>query len=129
MIDRLIPDALKSFSCNEPAIIRNPFATRPWQHVLEPVAGYLELAEKLYHSDNNFAEGWNFGPNDEDCKKVGEVMDLLVKKWPSEASWQLTNDAQPHEAQLLKLDISKAKSRLDWKPHWNLDKTLESIIN
>lgn len=126
--DRLIPDALKAFSSNKPVIIRNPLATRPWQHVLEPIAGYLELAEKLYLYNDSFAEGWNFGPNDEGCKSVGEVMELLVKKWPTNASWELVQDAQPHEAQLLKLDISKAKARLNWRPQWCIDKTLESII-
>ena len=126
--DRLIPDALKAFSSNNPLIIRNPLATRPWQHVLEPIAGYLELAEKLYLYNDNFAEGWNFGPNDEDCKSVGEVIDLLIKKWPTKAL-KLVQDAQPHEAQLLKLDISKAKERLDWRPHLCLERTLDSIIS
>lgn len=127
--DRLIPDALKAFSAGKPVIIRNPLATRPWQHVLEPIAGYLELAEKLYHFKDNFAEGWNFGPNDEDCKSVGEIMDSLAEKWPSDASWKLDQDVQPHEAQLLKLDISKAKGRLDWRPQWSVEKALQEIIN
>jgi CDP-glucose 4,6-dehydratase len=127
--DRLIPDALKAFDSGNPVIIRNPLATRPWQHVLEPISGYLELAEKLYLSEDNFAEGWNFGPNDEDCKTVGEVMDYLVDQWPSSVCWALDQSVQPHEAQLLKLDISKAKARLNWHPRWGLEKTLRSILN
>lgn len=127
--DRLIPDALKAFDSGNPVIIRNPLATRPWQHVLEPISGYLELAEKLYLSEDNFAEGWNFGPNDEDCKPVGEVMDYLVDQWPSSVCWELDQSVQPHEAQLLKLDISKAKARLNWHPRWGLEKTLQSILN
>jgi len=127
--DRLIPDALKAFSSSKPVIIRNPLATRPWQHVLEPIAGYLELAEKLYHYKDSFAEAWNFGPNDEDCKSVGEVIDSLIKHWPSSASWELDQEAQPHEAQSLKLDISKAKGRLNWCPQWRIEKSLQEIVN
>lgn len=127
--DRLIPDALKAFDSGSPLIVRNPHATRPWQHVLEPVSGYLTLAEKLYFSGNEFAEGWNFGPNDQDTKPVGEVMDSLVSHWPNNnISWELDQHQQPHEAQLLKLDISKAKSRLNWHPQWNLTMALKSIV-
>lgn len=127
--DRLIPDALKAFDSGSPLIVRNPLATRPWQHVLEPVSGYLTLAEKLYFSGNEFAEGWNFGPNDEDTKPVGEVMDSLVAHWPNNnISWEPDQHQQPHEAQLLKLDISKAKSRLHWHPQWDLTMALKSIV-
>lgn len=126
--DRLIPDALKAFDARKPVVIRNPLATRPWQHVLEPISGYLTLAEKLYVFGNEFAEGWNFGPNEGDTRPVGEVMDYLVAHWPSKGSWVLDENEQPHEAQLLKLDISKAKSRLNWEPKWSLNKALESII-
>jgi CDP-glucose 4,6-dehydratase len=127
--DRLIPDALKAFNKGQPVLIRNPLATRPWQHVLEPIRGYLALAEKLYLSGEEFAEGWNFGPRDEDVRTVGDVLDYLVAHWPAGASWQLDSDEQPHEAQLLKLDISKAKNRLKWQPIWELDKTLHAIID
>jgi len=126
--DRLIPDALRSFGADKPVVIRNPLATRPWQHVLEPVSGYLTLAEKLYCNGKFYAEGWNFGPRDEDVKPVGKVMDYLVDNWPSAASWTLDNSEQPHEAQLLKLDISKAKAHLKWSPKWELNGTLETII-
>jgi CDP-glucose 4,6-dehydratase len=127
--DRLIPDVLNAFDKGEPVLIRNPLATRPWQHVLEPILGYLMLAEKLYDTDNEFAEGWNFGPRDEDVRTVGDVLDYLVAHWPKSASWQLDSDEQPHEAQLLKLDISKAKAKLNWQPVWGLETTLQSIID
>jgi len=127
--DRLIPDALKAFDSGTAVIIRNPLATRPWQHVLEPVSGYLELAEKLYLHGDDFAESWNFGPNDEGCQSVGQVMDYISDHWPSSASWDLDYSEQPHEALHLKLDISKAKTRLDWRPRWDLGKALRSIIS
>ena len=127
--DRLVPDALRAFNSGKPLVIRNPLAIRPWQHVLEPISGYLALAEKLYLEKDEFAEAWNFGPNEDDSWPVGEVVDFLVTEWPSYASWELQKGSQPHEAQLLKLDISKAKSRLNWKPLWNLEQSLKSIID
>ena len=126
--DRLIPDILEAFDKDEDVIIRNPSATRPWQHVLEPISGYLQLAEKLYSSEEAFDEGWNFGPNDNDVQKVSEVLDYFVANWPKNASWKQDFSEQPHEAQLLKLDISKSKNKLKWKPILSLDKTLQSII-
>lgn len=126
--DRLIPDAIKAFNLDQSVVIRNPLATRPWQHVLEPISGYLELAEKLYLSDG-YDEGWNFGPYEEDCIKVGDVMDYLVNKWPHSVSWKTDKTSQPHEAQLLKLDISKARSKLNWKPRWKLEKALDAVID
>ena len=126
--DRLIPDSLMAFEKKETVVIRNPLAIRPWQHVLEPISGYLTLAEKLYVSGKSFAEGWNFGPRDEDAKSVGEVLDYLVENWPTKVSWIYSDTEQPHEAQLLKLDISKASARLKWEPKWDLSKTLNSII-
>jgi len=126
--DRLIPDALHAFGSKKPVPIRNPLATRPWQHVLEPISGYLMLAENLYSNGKDYAEAWNFGPQDECVKSVGEVMDHLVSLWPADVSWVLEGLEQPYEAQLLKLDISKVKMRLKWKPTWSLNKTLQSII-
>lgn len=127
--DRLIPDILKAFEKNEPVIVRNPMATRPWQHVLEPLSGYLVLAQHLYEGRSDFAEGWNFGPKDEDCKPVSWILDKMVTKWGKGASWELDKDNNPHEAGYLKLDCSKAASQLNWYPKWNLEYTLESIIN
>lgn len=126
--DRLIPDILRAFEQSQPVVVRNPLATRPWQHVLEPLSGYLILAEKLYNEGASYAEGWNFGPRDEDVKPVEWILNHMVKHWGQGASWQLDNNPQPHEAQLLKLDISKASSLLKWQPRWSLAQTLDSIV-
>jgi len=125
--DRLIPDILRAFEKNNPVIIRNPKATRPWQHVLEPLSGYLILAQKLFETPEQYSEGWNFGPNDDDVKPVDWILDEMVEKWPG-ASWELDKHVHPHEAGFLKLDISKAKSKLNWHPTWHLGYTLEKII-
>jgi CDP-glucose 4,6-dehydratase len=126
--DRLIPDILKSFGNKEPVVVRNPSATRPWQHVLEPLSGYLVLAERLYNDGAEYAEGWNFGPEDGDVKPVRLIIEYLVECWGAGASWIHDKSDQPHEAQLLKLDISKAKKILEWTPKWSLYRALDSII-
>ena len=126
--DRLIPDILRSFEKNESVIIRNPKATRPWQHVLEPLSGYLILAQKLYENQDKYAEGWNFGPNEQDVKPVDWILDKMISKWPN-SSWELDTSSNPHEAGFLKLDILKAKSKLGWSPVWELNYALEKIIN
>ena len=125
--DRLIPDILRSFEKNKPVVIRNPKATRPWQHVLEPLSGYLVLAQKMYNNHKEYAEGWNFGPREEDVKPVDWILDKMISKWP-DSSWELDQNSNPHEADFLKLDISKAESKLGWKPVWELSYTLEKII-
>ncbi len=125
--DRLIPDILRSFEKNKPVIIRNPKATRPWQHVLEPLSGYLVLAQNLYQDQKKYAEGWNFGPNEKDVQSVDWILDKMISKWPN-SSWELDNNSSPHEAGFLKLDISKAKSKLGWSPVWELSQTLEKIV-
>lgn len=125
--DRLIPDILRSFEEKNPVVIRNPKATRPWQHVLEPLSGYLVLAQKLYEDQKEYAEGWNFGPNEQDVKPVDWILDKMISKWPN-SSWRLDADSNPHEAEFLKLDIAKAESRLNWKPVWELGHTLERIV-
>jgi CDP-glucose 4,6-dehydratase len=127
--DRLIPDILKAFEKNEVVVVRNPMAIRPWQHVLEPLSGYLVLAQHLYNDGSDFAEGWNFGPKDEDCKSVSWILDKMVNKWGNGVSWELDKNNNPHEARYLKLDCSKAATQLNWYPQWNLDSTLESIID
>jgi CDP-glucose 4,6-dehydratase len=127
--DRLIPDILRAFEKKEPVIVRNPMSTRPWQHVLEPISGYLVLAQHLFEEGSNIAEGWNFGPKDEDCKPVSWILDKMVTNWGKGASWELDKNNNPHEAGYLKLDCSKAAMRLNWFPKWNLEYTLESIIN
>lgn len=126
-LDRLVPDILRAFERQKPVIIRNPYATRPWQHVLEPLSGYLTLAQRLYEQGQKFAEGWNFGPNEDDAKSVQWIVEELVKDWGNGASWRLDGGEHPHEAHYLKLDISKVKSRLDWYPRWSLATALEKI--
>lgn len=127
--DRLIPDILRAFEKNQPVIIRNPLATRPWQHVLEPLSGYLMLAEKLFTQGTDYAEGWNFGPHDADVQPVEWILDHMVRHWGEGASWHLDTNPQPHEAQLLKLDISKAAAKLKWHPRWSLAQTLDTIVD
>ena len=126
--DRLIPDILRSFDINEPVIVRNPNATRPWQHVLEPLSGYLVLAQKLYDNCDEYAEGWNFGPDEKDVQPVNWVLDKMISNW-SNSSWSTDNNINPYEAGYLKLDISKAREKLGWRPTWGLDSALGRIID
>ena len=116
-----------TFENDKKVLIRNPQATRPWQHVLEPLSGYLVLAQRLFNSPKEFSEGWNFGPVEEDAKPVIWIVKNMVSNWPK-AAWELDRDAQPHEASFLKLDINKASSRLNWIPNWPLETALEKII-
>ncbi|MEO5340793.1 MAG: CDP-glucose 4,6-dehydratase [Magnetococcus sp. MYC-9] len=127
--DRLVPDILRAFEHNLPVIVRNPQAIRPWQHVLEPLSGYLALAQCLYAADGaQWAEGWNFGPHDDDARSVQWIVERLAGLWGGEAHWQLDAEQHPHEANHLKLDISKAKVRLGWRPRWTLDTALEKVM-
>lgn len=126
--DRLIPDILRAIEAGRPVHIRSPHAIRPWQHVLEPLSGYLKLAEKLFTEGSAYAEGWNFGPADEDAKPVQWIVEQLTALWGEGASWQRDSNPQPHEAHYLKLDCSKARSVLNWRPKWDLARTLQSII-
>jgi len=126
--DRLIPDAIRAFENGWPLKIRNPLATRPWQHVLEPLSGYLILAQSLYLGGVKYAGGWNFGPYDSDVRAVNEVIELLVRGWGKNATWERDDAETPHEAQLLKLDCSKAMSYLGWQPKWSVDESVEKIL-
>lgn len=126
--DRLIPDILRAIEVGKPVSIRCPEAIRPWQHVLEPLSGYLALAEKLYTNGATYAGGWNFGPADEDAKPVRWIAERLTQLWGKNATWQIGADLHPHEAHCLKLDCSKATARLNWRPRWNLAHTLSSIV-
>lgn len=127
--DRLIPDIMRAIARGESAHIRNPHAIRPWQHVLEPLSGYLMLAQKLWEEGAAYGEGWNFGPNDEDAKPVSWIADRLTGTWGEGANWVLDGGNHPHEAHYLKLDCSKAKAHLGWHPRWCLEKGLEAIVD
>lgn len=126
--DRLIPDILAAFDKRRVVDIRNPHATRPWQHVLEPLRGYLTLAERLYDNGPEYAEAWNFGPAEEDARPVGVIVRRMAELWGHDAQWRIDATEQPHEARYLKLDISKARSRLGWHPRVGLDQALEMIV-
>mgnify|MGYP001261336810 CR=1 FL=1 len=125
--DRLIPDFFKALNKNETLRIRSPNAIRPWQHVLEPISGYLMLAEKLITEGNKYSEAWNFGPEENETKKVSQIAEYLCSKIKG-SRFEIENSLQPHEAQLLKLDSSKAKTKLAWKNQWNLEITLNKTI-
>jgi CDP-glucose 4,6-dehydratase len=125
--DRLVPDFIRSIYMSKKLLVRSPNAVRPWQHVLEPLSGYLILAEKLVTNGDNFAEAWNFGPEEADSKPVSWVADYLCQKI-SNISWDIDKTTKLHEANLLLLDSSKAKTKLNWKPRWSLDIALDKII-
>ena len=127
--DRLIPDVLHSYNQGNLVVIRNPKATRPWQHVIEPLSGYLILAEELYNKGQAFAEPFNFGPRDEDCQSVESILNTINVIWEDCPGWKLDDEANPHEARFLKLDISKAKDKLNWTPKWNLESTIKRIVD
>jgi CDP-glucose 4,6-dehydratase len=127
--DRLIPDIMQAMMARKPVSIRNPKAIRPWQHVLEPLQGYLILAEKLWEKGAAYAEAWNFGPNEEDAKPVQWIVEQLTQMWDNNTGWTLDNKEHPHEAHYLKLDCAKAKTWLDWHPKWTLETALKNIIS
>ncbi len=126
--DRLIPDVIRAFEQGRSANIRNPNAIRPWQHVMEPLHGYLTLAERLFKDGASFGEAWNFGPYSEDFKPVRWIVEQIADLWGPDAHWQSDSSMHPHEANCLKLDISKACSRLDWHPTLPLKDTLKLIV-
>lgn len=126
--DRLVPDCIRSILSGKPVCIRNPHSIRPWQHVLEPLSGYLLLAQNLYLHGRDFASAWNFGPRDEDAKPVEWIVNKICKKWGRGASYQIDSSPQPHEAHYLKLDCSKATNGLKWQPKWSLEQAIDKII-
>jgi len=128
-IDRLIPDAINRWSQDKTLNLRYPNATRPWQHVLEPLSGYLILAEKLWNNPLEFSEAWNFGPDVNNVKTVYDVVELSAHYWSSTAQWESSTDNHLHEAGLLKLNSSKAKSFLGWKPIMNFDISVAETIS
>jgi CDP-glucose 4,6-dehydratase len=118
--DRLIPDLVRSIQQGRPVEIRSPMATRPWQHILECLSGYLMLGQKLIARDAAFAEAWNFGPDREGNRQVRQVLDAIKQQWPS-AEWCNIGQVQAHEAHLLQVDSDKARQRMHWKPVWTFD--------
>lgn len=126
--DRLIPDCIRAIIGGETINIRYPRAVRPWQHVLEPLSGYLTLAGKLFEEGPRFCEGWNFGPGDDDCLPVELVVRLFCEKWGEGAAFKINGADHPHEAGMLRLDCSKARHFLDWRPKWGLEKALEMVV-
>lgn len=128
--DRLIPDILRSFERGEKVVIRNPDAVRPWQHVLEPLSGYLTVAERLLGFDGaSFAEAWNFGPVDSDARPVRWIVEAMARRWGEGANWEPDGGRNPEEARLLKLDSSKARARLGWSSVWGLGEALDRIVD
>lgn len=125
--DRLVPDFLRAMDARRPLEIRFPQATRPWQHVLEPLSGYLKLGEKLLAEGSAFAGPWNFGPSEEDAKPVHWLLDRLTAASPG-TSWLQVGNEHVHEAGYLKLDSSKARTELDWRPHWSLEQALQQTL-
>lgn len=126
--DRLVPDAVTAFTKSAPLSIRNPHAIRPWQHVLDPVLGYLMLAERLVRDGKPLAQAWNFGPDHASEVTVGEIADQLVRRWGGTASWRHDAGEHPHEAAYLRLDSSKARSRLGWRPALALGDALDLTV-
>lgn len=125
--DRIIPDCIRAAVKGEDIVVRNPFSTRPYQHVLEPVYAYLMIAAMQYE-DGKYASWYNVGPDDQDCFQTGALVDLFVKHWGDGIKWIDGYDGGPHEANFLKLDCSKLKTTFGWKPHWNLEKAIEMVV-
>jgi CDP-glucose 4,6-dehydratase len=126
--DRLVPDIAQSFLQGKPVVIRNPAAVRPWQHVLEPLNGYLILLERLYEHGAEFGAGWNFGPESSDVQPVSWIVDKMAELWGGDPAWELDPSEQPHEARYLKLDCSKARSLLGWQPKLSLSDALAQVV-
>jgi len=126
--DRLVPDCVRAFETGRPVPIRNPAAVRPWQHVLEPLAGYLRLAERLVEEPTTYAEAWNFGPSVDDARPVSWLVDRLTTFWGEGARWERDGGEHQHEAGVLEVDASKARSRLGWTPRLGLEDGLRWTV-
>jgi CDP-glucose 4,6-dehydratase len=126
--DRLVPDLMAAARQKRPLRIRNPDAVRPWQHVLEPLSGYLLLAEKLWENPSRYSQSWNFGPPAEGTRPVRWIVAKLGDSWSESVSWELDGQPSPHEAQMLTLDSTKARTQLGWMPQWTLEQALEAVV-
>jgi CDP-glucose 4,6-dehydratase len=126
--NRIVPDAMKAFNSKEKLIVRNPNSVRPWQHVLEPLSGYLMLCEQLVHDPKKYSGAWNFGANDNDAKSVAYIADTISNNWGLDAGWRQENNDHHHEANYLKLDCTKAKNILNWSPKWSLETALKETV-
>jgi CDP-glucose 4,6-dehydratase len=126
-VDRLLPDFFRAAQAGRPMQVRHPQAIRPWQHVLEPLCGYLLLAERLFEQDESAADAWNFGPHEEDARSVDWILSRLVTLMPG-TSWHHPPGEKLHEAATLKLDSSKARQRLNWGPRWSLSEALDRTV-
>lgn len=126
--DRLIPDIVRAMISGQRPLIRNPDSVRPWQHVMEALSGYLLIAERLLEERREFANAWNFGPSEDDAKPVAWIADRMLEMWGGEG-WDRPAGEQPHEAKLLKLDCSKARAALGWRPRLSLEKALEKVVD
>jgi CDP-glucose 4,6-dehydratase len=126
--DRLIPDLVRGFLAGDQVLIRSPHAIRPWQHVLEPLQGYITLAERLLSGDARYAMAYNFGPSDDDAQPVSWIVERMTKSWGGGASWKLDENPSVHEAGYLKLDASRARTELDWHPRLQLDDALDWLV-
>ncbi|MBF8775888.1 CDP-glucose 4,6-dehydratase [Pseudomonas fulva] len=127
--ERLLPDILRAWQHGEEVVLRYPAATRPWQHVLDPLMGYLQLGQALLCEGERYASAWNFGPDSAGLASVESIVRRLAERWPGHARWSVCADAQPHEAGLLALDSSKARQALGWSPRWSLDDTLKHTLD
>ena len=128
-MDRLFPDIARSISKENSLSIRNPLATRPWQHVIEPLFAYIELAKNQFHNPSGFSSEWNIGPHPENAQSVESILKIIDAHFPNLINWELDKKHQPHEAQSLKLDISKFLSKNYWSPKWDLEETILRTIN
>lgn len=129
-VDRLMPDCIRALEAGDPVVLRNPQSIRPWQHVLEPLSGYLLLASKMMDDPHKYSRGWNFGPDHGQNLTVGEIANLIIKEWGSgNIKTSLTDENLPHEAGVLNLDISQAQTELNWRPRWDIYKAVSATVD